>query len=614
MSDKKGHASVTPPKKFVGLHAHTGASTFDGLGPPPDHFKWCVENGLDAHAITEHGHMNSFAVALLYNEKMKKEGKPFKYIPGVEAYTHPDLNLWRQHKIEAEEAKEHAKEQKKLSKKQREGVVRDIERVTDGDDETVSIETSNSLTIENEEETKSGKTFNPVNRRHHLVVLPKTSGALLKIFHLVSRGYLEGFYRFPRIDLKMIKEAAKDKDILLSSACLGGTLSFATLSQLRHVAFEKLDASILDDPSVMNSVMSSVANTFDGYADAVGPENMLLELQFNKLPAQDVVNRALMEFARRNGLEKQLIVTADSHYPRPELWKHREMYKKLGYLNYTDIGPESLPKSRDELKCELYPKNASQVWDEYLLSKERNPFYGDEDTDKIIHDAIERTYDIAHEVISEVSFDKSYKYPTKIIPEDTTPFKVLLELSLEGLTRRGLADKPEYVERLKHELTVIKKMENAAYFVTLAKALRLARGVSLLGIARGSSGGSLVAYVLDITDLDPVRYECRFDRFLNVHRCLDPETFVLMSDGSAKKIKDIERGDEVITDRGIQPIADTFMTTHNVVIKIIVNDQTITCSANHKWIVVDNEGNHCEKLACELTENDSLYIYQDDKG
>ena len=88
------------------------------------------------------------------------------------------------------------------------------------------------------------------------------------------------------------------------------------------------------------------------------------------LPAQDVVNRVILEFARRESLTKQLIVTADSHYPRPELWKHREMYKKLGYLNYTELGADSLPKSKEELKCELYPKNAEQTWQEYQRAKE----------------------------------------------------------------------------------------------------------------------------------------------------------------------------------------------------------------------------------------------------
>lgn len=490
----------------------------DGLGPVPDHFKFCLENGLNAHAVTEHGHMNSFSQALLFNEKQKKAGVDFKYIPGVEAYVHPDLEMWKRDKLIAEEAATSAKEQKKLKKKQNEGVKTEITRVTDEDDETIDL-TSNSLTIENEEETKGGKSFNPVNRRHHLVILPKTSDALMKIFQLVSKGYLEGFYRFPRIDLKMIKEAAKDGDIILSSACLGGPLSFATLSQMRHIDFDKLDSRLLDDPSILEKCVAEVANTFDQYADAVGRKNMMLELQFNKLPAQDVVNRAIMEFARRNSLEDQLIVTADSHYPRPEQWKHREMYKKLGYLGYQNIGPDSLPKSKEELKCELYPKNAQQVWDEYLLAKERSPFYGaSAESDRLVHDAIERTHDIAHEVIGDITFDKSYKYPTKIIPKETTAFKVLCELTKKGIIEKGLHTNPEYVERLKHELTIIKKMDNSAYFVTLAKALDLGRNVCLMGVARGSSGGSLVAYLLKITDLDPIKYECRFDRFLNVHR------------------------------------------------------------------------------------------------
>lgn len=521
------------PKKFVGLHAHTGASTYDGLGPVSDHFKFCMENGLDAHAVTEHGQMNSFSSAILYNYKMKKEGKQFKYIPGVEAYVHPDLNQWRLDKLSADKARDDAKEEKKLKAKLKEKVVTNIERVTDGDDETVDIEMSNALTVENEEETKSGKTFNPVNRRHHLVVLPKTSEALKKIFRLVSRGYLEGFYRFPRVDVGMLKEAAKDGDILISTACLGGILSYDVLSSLREVSFDQLDASILDDPATLDRVIGIMGNTFDKYADAVGVKNVLLELQFNRLPAQDVVNRAIIEYARRNSLTEQLVVTADSHYPRPELWKHREMYKKLGYLNYTEYGPDSLPKSVDDLKCELYPKNATQVWDEYIATKGRNAFYGRDDDDKLVSEAIERTHEIAHQVIGDISFDKSYKYPNSIIKKNKTPFQQLCDLCKVGIVNRGLDKKPEYLDRLKYELNIIKTMGNASYFVTLARALDLARTVCLLGVARGSSGGSLVAYVLNITDLDPIKYGCRFDRFLNVYREGAPDIDVDVGDRDA---------------------------------------------------------------------------------
>src|SRR5260221_2318535 len=148
------------PTRFVGIHCHTGHSVYDGLGPPLDHFKACLEKGMDAFTITEHGHCNSFAVAYLANEKLKKEGKNLKYIPGCEMYVHPSLEQWRRDKEEAVRAKESAAEAKKLQKKrEKEEVATEIERKTDADDETVDVESTNAMTIENEDETRSNKTF-----------------------------------------------------------------------------------------------------------------------------------------------------------------------------------------------------------------------------------------------------------------------------------------------------------------------------------------------------------------------------------------------------------------------------------------------------------------------
>lgn len=206
------------PTRFVSLHNHTGASPFDGLGYPVDHFSWCIENGLTAHAITEHGNMNSYAYAQLSIDEWRKsdviEKKAFKYIPGVEGYYHPDIQSWKLEKAAADEARALAKQ----NKKKKSEIVTEIRVVTDGNDET--IEVNNSLTLENEEETKSGKTFNPINRRHHLVILPKNDEGLKSLFSIISKSYIEGFYRFPRMDRKMIKEHNKDHNLISSSACL----------------------------------------------------------------------------------------------------------------------------------------------------------------------------------------------------------------------------------------------------------------------------------------------------------------------------------------------------------------------------------------------------------
>lgn len=514
------------PNRFVGLHNHTTFSAFDGLGYPDEHINWCIENGLDGYAITEHGNFNSYAHAQLYVEKLNASGKNFKYIPGVEAYFHPDLAQWKRDKELAEEAATNKKAAAKLQKEQEKLQTKIVAKI-DESDEIEEIEMTNALTIENEEETKSNKFFNPVNRRHHLVLLPKNQAGLLSLFAASSKAYIEGFYRFPRMDLKILREAAKDGNVIASSACLGGISSWSVFQELQQIKFENLDQSLLDDTALLQRCIGAIGNTYDMMVDALGVENYYLELQFNKLPAQNLVNRAIIEFAKRNGITQQLIVTGDAHYYRPELWKERELYKKLGFMNYKAYNPDSLPKSRDDLKCELYPKNAAQTWEEYKRSKVGTEFYDDD----LVADAIERTHDIAHSVIGLVEPDRTPKFPTKkLIPPDTTSFKHLVELCKEGMRKRGLTEKQEYVERLREELGVIKVMKNADYFISYQKIMDLARRVCLTGPARGSAGGCLVAYVLYITDLDPIKWNLPFSRFLSVYRKGAPDIDSDLSD------------------------------------------------------------------------------------
>lgn len=509
-----------------------------------------MENGVDAHAITEHGNMSSYAHAQLWVEGWNKANKnQFKYIPGVEAYFHPDLEMWRRDKIAADNAKIDKKEQKKLLAKQEKLATKLIAKV-DADDETEEIEMSNALTIENEDESKSTKHFNPVNRRHHLVVLPKNQEGLLSIFSAVSKSYLHGFYRFPRMDTSVLKEAAKGGNIIVSSACLGGLPSWSIFQELQKIKFDDLSESLLNDPILLEKCITAVGNSYDLMTSTVGIDNFYLELQFNRLSAQNLVNRAILEFAKRNGVTDKLLVTCDAHYPRPELWKERELYKKLGFMNYQSYSPDSLPKSRDDLKCELYPKNATQVWDEYLRSKEGTTFYDDD----LIADAIERTHDIAHNVIGEIKPDRSAKFPNeKLVPTGTKSFNHLVKLCKDGLAKRGKDKDQVYIDRLTEELNVIKQMKNADYFISYQKIMELARKVTLCGPGRGSGGGSLINYVLYITDLDPIKWDLPFARFLSVYRkgapdidCVHEDHLILMVDGTHKPAGKIVVGDTVL--------------------------------------------------------------------
>jgi len=446
---------------------------------------------MDALAITNHGHVNSYPHAFLHVEKLKKQGVDFKYIPGCEFYLHPSIDEWKE-----------LREQRILDKK--------IEKESK-DSDVVS-------TIENEDESKKSK-YDPIKRRHHLVILPKDSIGLQRLFHLVSRGYLEGFYRFPRIDYQMLKEAAEGGHLIVSTACVGGPMAAEIFGLFPDLGWDDLNASLLDDKSKMKLAVDAIDNVYKSLTSSVGIENVYLELQFNKLPPQHLVNRVLIEYARINNCNDKLIVTCDSHYSRPEYWKEREIYKKLGWLNYQEMDPSKLPQSTDDLKCELYPKNAEGLWDTYKSVTNQFDFYDDE----VVCNAIERTHDIAHEQIGNPLPNREMKLPQYPLEHSDTSFKELVILTKKGLVDKGFASNKEYIDRLKFELSVIREKEFSNYFLTMKRIIDIAAKHMFIGAGRGSGAGSLVNYVLGITNVDPVEYGLLFERFLSVDRSDAPD-------------------------------------------------------------------------------------------
>lgn len=460
------------------------------MGLPKEHFDFVVNNTKDeldvpAMAITNHGHMNSYAHAYLYSKDLNKAGQKFKFLPGCELYLHPDLNEWRKAKAD-----------------------RDL-------DPDSKESTEHGSTVENEEETKTTKYYDPIKRRHHLVVLAKNSQSLEKLFGLVSRGYLEGFYKFPRVDYSMLKQLKGE--FVVSTACIGGPLAYDVFSAFPKASFDELVPELIDDPNEMARVMKQVLNTIDRIVDSVGRDNFFLELQFNRLAPQHLVNRVLIEAHRRTSIP--LIVTADSHYCRPDVWQEREIYKKLGWMNYADYDPNMIPKSVEDLKAELYPKNAAQIWETYKKTGSLYSFYDDQ----LVCDAVERTHDIAFQMIGDVTPDTKVKLPSWSVPKGKTADQALSELCDEGMKKMALVGKKDYEDRLKMELEVIRDKEFAEYFLTAKAIMDVAAEHMLIGCGRGSAAGSLVNYVLGITQVDPLKFDLIFERFINRNRVEFPD-------------------------------------------------------------------------------------------
>ena len=448
---------------FVGLHAHSGLSLNDGLGYPQDHMNFSYENGGNALALTDHGHMNGLPHQVLHARKMQAIGKNFKPIFGVEAYFHPSLEQWRE---EYEKAKN---EKKKLEK-------------------------NISLSIEDERASKQ-KITNILRKRNHLILLAQNQTGLSNIFKLISESYKnENFYRYPRIDYELL--ALYGDGVIASSACLGGVY-----------AGDYWDCR--DDGS--GAVLDAMRQTTERMKNIFG-EKWYGELQWNNIPEQHELNQYIIQVCRE--YDVKLISTADSHYPNPDAWKDRELYKRIGWLGKGGL-PEymsaDLPSGVEEIGYELYPKNGEQMGEAYhKYSKELKYDYDDD----MILDSIKRTEYIAHDMIENFMPDNEVRLPKFVVPEGKTDIQALTEKCLSGLKQQNLHGKQTYVDRLKEELTVIKDRGFAKYFLTMKAIADKATSVQLTGPGRGSAAGSLVAYVLGITQVDPIKHGLLFSRFL----------------------------------------------------------------------------------------------------
>ena len=481
---------ILPPDRFVSLHSHSTFSVYDGLGYPSDHIDFVLSEaqGMDAWALTDHGNGNGLAHARAHELKMKKQGKKFRQLYGVEFYFVPSIKQWQKDYDDHKQSVKDAKSSEEAIKKGTEVVEIDADVESSG------------LVIEDEDETKSYNFLQDEwKRRYHLVVIAKNRKGLNNLFTLVKRSYKEGFYRYPRIDFDMLKEHGEGLHV--STACLGGIFSNRILRGNAHnLSREEIQKDLFE--------------LTDRFVDCVG-SNFNLELQFNKLDKQHIVNDYIIEHHKLSGIP--IISTADSHYPSPDAWQARELYKKLGWLGKKD--GMTLPDFQD-LKCELYPKNAQQMWDEFMNAYPTYDFY--KGNEELVKSSIERTHDIVWNEFEDTWVDTTAKLPTISVP-NKTPFQHLTDLVKDSLVSHNLHENKVYVDRAKEELSDIKYLGHEAYFITMYEIFKKAEQKTLLGPARGSGGGSLVNYLLGITQLDPIPYNLLWSRFLGRHRVNWPD-------------------------------------------------------------------------------------------
>ena len=317
-------------------------------------------------------------------------------------------------------------------------------------------------------------------RYNHLILLAENDTGHKNLMKLVSRGFTEGFYYKPRVDYELLNEY--HEGIIASSACLAGIVP----TKLRNGDYEGAKAEAMR------------------LKDIFGENNFFLELQDHGLSEQKFVNQGLMRISSETGIP--LVATNDCHY----------LYKEDA-------------EAHDVLICIQTQKN---VYDENRMKYEGGQFYvkSPEEMEEVFHyipEAIHNTEEIAKRCNVEIEFGK-YHLPQYPVPEGYTSLSYLNKLCEDGFKKRyeGANEATETMlrERLKYETDTITSMGFVDYFLIVWDYINFAKENHIaVGPGRGSAAGSIVAYCLGITGVDPIRYNLLFERFLNPERVTMPD-------------------------------------------------------------------------------------------
>lgn len=314
------------------------------------------------------------------------------------------------------------------------------------------------------------------DRYYHLVLLAENNTGYSNLMKIVSKGFVEGFYYKPRVDLELLE--TYHEGLIALSACLAGEVS----RNLTRGMYEEAKAAAFR------------------YQRIFGEGNFFLELQDHGIDAQQLVNQQMMRLHQETGIP--LVATNDIHYTYAEDAIPHDVLlciqtgKKLADADRMRYeGGQYYVKSPQEM-AGLFP---------YAL------------------EALENAYQIGERCHVEIEFGVT-KLPKFDVPEGYTSWEYLNKLCFEGLEERYHPADEHLKERLLFELNTIKNMGYVDYFLIVWDFIKYARDHDIIvGPGRGSAAGSLVSYTLGITKLDPMRYDLLFERFLNPERVSMPD-------------------------------------------------------------------------------------------
>lgn len=313
------------------------------------------------------------------------------------------------------------------------------------------------------------------NENYHLVLLVKNEAGYNNLMKIVSKASIEGFYYKPRVDHEFLKEHSEG--LIALSACLGGEIQ----------------------SSIVNSNLDKAKEIALLYKD-IFKDGFYLELQYHGIEEQLKVNEELVRMSKSMGIP--LVATNDVHYIEKEDYKSHDVLLCIQTAKTVD--------EEDRMKYasdQFYLKSPEEMYELFSY----------------VPEALENTVKIAEQCNFDYDFHKS-KLPRFPLPEGIDPYEYMRDLCYKGLKERYDDINDELRERLEYELGVIKQMGYVDYFLIVWDFMRFSveNGI-MTGPGRGSAAGSLVAYTLGITKIDPIKYSLIFERFLNPERISMPD-------------------------------------------------------------------------------------------
>ena len=314
------------------------------------------------------------------------------------------------------------------------------------------------------------------DRYYHLVLLAENEEGYANLTKIVSKGFVEGYYYKPRVDKELLRKY--HKGIIALSACLAGEVARFLTKGL----YEEAKKTALE------------------YQEIFGEGNFFLELQDHGIPEQGLVNQQLFKMSEETGIE--LVATNDIHYTYAEDAKPHDI------LLCIQTGKKLLDENRMRYDGgQYYVKSEEEMLRLFPYAKQ----------------ALENTQKIADRCHVEIEFGVT-KLPKYDVPDGYTSWEYLQKLCYEGLEKRYGDPSEELKERLSYELETIHQMGYVDYFLIVWDFIKYAKdhGISV-GPGRGSAAGSIVSYCLEITTIDPIRYQLLFERFLNPERVSMPD-------------------------------------------------------------------------------------------